>query len=240
MLLADLTSDEFRVLRETCDTVLIPIGATEAHGCHLPLDTDTFIARRVCRQVGEQGKVLVAPAIPYGVCRSSGDHPGTVSITTTALRLLLLDLLESLFRQGLRRFLLLSGHAGGTHNATLVDVGEEFLRRHDEVRVAVVCEHELVMAAAGSLVTTPDDSHAGEIETSRLLFAAPERVRSQLPDAEWPRFSRWLLTRDKPAAWPGSVWGDPSAGTAAKGEQIEALVVAALLELVTDLRKAES
>jgi len=236
MLLETLTADEFRAQLEECDTILLPFGATEVHGRHLPLNTDTFIADRVCRLVGDQAGVFVAPAIPYGVCRSSGEHIGTISVTTACLRMLVHDLLESFYRQGLRRFLLLSGHAGGTHNATLTDAAEEFLRAHDDVHVAVVCEYQLTMVAAGDLVVTPADSHAGEIETSRLLHAAPGQVRQPLADAEWPSFHRWILSRDKQAAWPGGVWGDPAAATAAKGERIEAAVIVALLDLVAELR----
>jgi len=236
MLIENMTSDEFAALREVDDAVLIPFGATEGHGRHLPLDTDTLIASRVCRLAGEQAGVLVAPAVPYGVCRSSADLPGTLSISTGCLRRLALDLLGSLYRQGLRRFLLLSGHAGGTHNATLLDAAEAFLRRHADVAVAVVCEHHLVMASARELVETADDSHAGEIETSRLLFAAPEKVRSPFADAERPGFHPWILSRNKKAAWAGGVWGDPSLASAAKGEAIEAAVVAALITLLAELR----
>ena len=128
MLIEEMTMPEFIAGLAKSRTVLIPFGATEEHGLHLPLGTDTFQAADVCRLLAERRRVFVAPAIPYGVCRSTGDHPGTISLTTETLKALAIDLVRSFYRQGLRNVVLLSGHAGGTHNAALLDAGECLLR----------------------------------------------------------------------------------------------------------------
>ena len=137
MLLEEITMPEFIAGLAATKTVLIPFGATEEHGSHLPLGTDTFQAADVCRLLAGQRKLFVAPAVAYGVCRSTGDHPGTVSITTETLKALAIDLVRSFYRQGLRNVVLLSGHAGGTHNAALLDAGEVLLRELPELKIAV-------------------------------------------------------------------------------------------------------
>jgi creatinine amidohydrolase len=234
MLLAEMTMPEFEEGLQRTQTVLLPFGALEEHGRHLPLATDTMQAEDVCRLLSERRPVFVAPAVPYGVCRSTGCHPGTVSITTATLKTLVLDLVSDFYRHGLRYFVLISGHAGGTHNATLIDAGEELLRRLPEAQVAVVTEYDLAAGAGRTLIETPGDAHAGEIETSRILHSRPHLVKGRSP-AETPMFPRGILVRDKRRFWPGGVHGDPQKGSAEKGRCIEKLVVDALEHLVEQL-----
>jgi creatinine amidohydrolase len=234
MLIEEATMPEFAVHLEKTRTILIPFGATEEHGLHLPLGTDTFQAADVCRLLAARRQVFVAPAIPYGVCRSTGDHPGTISLTTETLKALAMDLVRSLYRQGLRNVVLLSGHAGGTHNAALLDAGECLLRELPELRIAVASEYVLACAAGKGLVETPGDCHAGEIETSRMLATRPGMVKGTSP-AETSGFPAFILVRDKRRCWPGGVGGDPAKASIAKGQALEALVVEALGRLVDEL-----
>jgi creatinine amidohydrolase len=234
MLLDQLTMPEFQAGLAETRTVLIPFGATEEHGPHLPLGTDTFQAEDVCRRLAGERRVFVAPAVPYGVCRSTGDHPGTISLSTETLKALAVDLVRACYRQGLRNVVILSGHAGGTHNAALLDAGECLLRELPELRIAVVTEYALVCQAGKDLIVTPGDCHAGEIETSRMLATRPHLVKGSAP-AEQSAFPPFILVRDKRRYWPGGVGGDPSQGSAVKGERLEALAVAALGRLIDEL-----
>ncbi|MHB8707623.1 MAG: creatininase family protein [Desulfuromonadales bacterium] len=237
MLLEEITMPEFIAGLAVTRTVLIPFGATEEHGAHLPLGTDTFQAADVCRLLAEQRRVFVAPAIAYGVCRSTGDHPGTLSLTTETLKGLAMDLVRSCYRQGLRNVVFLSGHAGGTHNAALLDAGECLLRELPELRMAVASEYALAYEAGKGLIETPGDCHAGEIETSRMLATRPQMVKGSSP-AEMPCFPPFILVRDKQRFWPGGVGGNPARASAGKGRQLEALVVAALGRLVEELENS--
>jgi len=234
MLIDQLSMPEFVAGLAVTRTILIPFGATEEHGPHLPLGTDTFQAEDVCRRLAEQRPVFVAPAIPYGVCRSTGDHPGTVSLTTATIKALAIDLVRSFYRQGLRNVVLLSGHAGGTHNAALLDAGEGLLAELPELRIAVVAEYALASEAGKELIVTVGDCHAGEIETSRMLATRPQLVKGSAP-AESSAFPKFILVRDKRRYWPGGVGGDPAQASVEKGRQLEALVVAALGRLVDEL-----
>ena len=234
-----MTMPEFTAGLAVTRTVLLPFGVTEQHGPHLPLGTDTFQAEDVCLALAKQRRVFVAPAIPYGVCRSTADHPGTIALTTATLKALVIDIVRSLYRQGLRQVVLLSGHAGGTHNATLLDAGECLLHELPELRIAVVTEYTLVSQTCQDLVVTRGDCHAGEIETSRMLATRPELVKGSAP-AEQSQFPPFILVRDKQRYWQGGVGGDPAQASAEKGRQLEARVVAALGQLVDELERGEA
>lgn len=237
MLIAEMTMDDFAAGLEQTRSIVIPFGSVEEHGPHLPLATDTLQAESVAQTLSRRRKLFVAPAIPYGVCRSSAEHPGTISITTETLKALALDLVSDFYRQGLRCFVLLTGHAGGTHLSALIDAGEQLMSCHPDIRIAVLNEFMLAEDRCADLVETQGDSHAGEIETSRLLHTHAQLVRSEkIPEAEYPCFPRQgILVRDKRNFWPGGVWGDPGKASAAKGEKLTARLVDALDDLLETL-----
>ena len=226
--------EEFSQGLTQCQSVLIPFGSTEEHGAHLPLDTDTLQAIEVAKRVAAQRPLFIAPPIHYGVCRSSRGHPGTVGVKTETLKALTIDIVSDFYRQGLRNFILLSGHAGGTHMGTLVDSGEDLLERLPEARVAVLSEYQLVINCCSDLIETKKDSHAGEIETSRLLHSHPQLIKGTAK-AEFPSFPEGILVRDKRKYWPGGVWGDPNKASAKKGEQIADRVAKRLVNLIDQL-----
>lgn len=234
MIIAEMTMVEFSAGLDKTRTVLIPFGSTEEHGTHLPLDTDTLHAMEVGRRLSEQRPLFVAPPIHYGVCRSSAQHPGTLSITTETLKQLTIDIVTALHRQGLVNFILLSGHAGGTHMSALTDAGEKLLELHPDIRIAVLTEYMLAAREGKHLIETAGDSHAGEIETSRILHSHPHLVQGRAPK-EFPSFPTGILVRNKQKFWPGGVWGDPGKASAEKGEKLEQLVVTALEQLVDRL-----
>lgn len=232
MLLEEMTMPQVEAaLAAGCRTVFLPFGALEEHGPHLPLATDTIQAYAVGKRAAELVPLFVAPPIPYGNCRSTACHPGTVSISTTTLRGLLKDLVRSLYRQGMRNVVVLTGHAGGAHRLALQDAGEELLDELPELRIAVVTEYELAKEEGRGIVETPGDAHAGEIETSRIMHSHPHLVQGSAPE-EYPSFPVGILVRDKRRYWLGGVWGDPSKASAEKGAKIEALVASKVAELV--------
>lgn len=234
MILDEITMPQFERFLGDSRTVIIPFGSVEEHGPHLPLGTDTIQVCEVCRRAAARTGALLAPAVPYGVCRSTRNHPGTVGIGTATLRALAIDIGRDFYRQGLRNFVLISGHAGKTHLLTLLDAGEELLEQLPESRVTVISEYHEIREQGRSEVETADDAHAGEIETARLMFLRPELVQGTAP-AEWPTFPHALLVRDKRRYWPGGVWGDPGRATPEKGQRLTEIAVARLVELIREL-----
>lgn len=236
MFIQKLTMDEFSDGLKDCQTVLIPFGSTEEHGSHLPLDTDTIQAIEVGEILASRRKIFIAPPVHYGVCRSSRKHPGTISISTETLKALTIDIVTDFYRQGLRHFILLSGHAGGTHMSTLIDSGEQLLEQLPELNIAVLCEYQLVRESCGDLIETVGDSHAGEIETSRILNSNPEWVKGSSA-TEYPQFPNGILVRDKRKYWTGGVWGDPEKGSAEKGAKMVELVVDRVESIIDQLEE---
>ncbi|NIA20267.1 MAG: creatininase family protein [Xanthomonadaceae bacterium] len=231
MIITNMTMPEFSAGLEKTRTVCIPFGSTEEHGFHLPLDTDTIQVYEVLKMVAEKLSVFVAPPVHYGVCRSTSNHPGTIGIRTTTLRALVRDIVESLYRQGLRHFILISGHAGKTHMNALLEAGEELLQEYEDMKMAIICEYELAREVSREFVETEEDSHAGEIETSRLLFLQPELVQGSSPE-EYPDFPRFILVRNKQAYWRHGVWGNPNKASREKGEKYCRLTVDALISFI--------
>jgi creatinine amidohydrolase len=239
VIVEELTMTEFEAGLGRTRTVLLPFGSVEEHGPHLPLSTDTIEAYEVCKKAAQQLPLFVAPPINYGNCRSTACHPGTISISTGTLRALFIDIVTSLRSQGLRYFVALTGHAGGAHKAALQDAGEELIGRYNDIFIAVVSEYDLANEEGRGLIETAGDSHAGEIETSRILHSHPQLVKGSAP-REFPAFPPGILVRDKRQYWPGGVWGDPGKATAEKGAKLEQLVVGRLIALVRDLERMGS
>jgi len=234
MLIEEMTMTEFEEGLKTCRTVYIPFGSVEEHGSHLPLSTDTIEAYEVGKRTAERISLFVAPPVHYGSCRSTSRHPGTVSISTGTLKLLLKDIVRSLHAQGMRNFIALTGHAGGAHRMALQDAGEELIAELAEINMAVVTEYDLAKEAGAHLIETPGDAHAGEIETSRIMHSHPHLVKG-IGVSEYPSFPTGILVRDKRSFWPGGVWGDPTKASAEKGRILESVVADKVVELVRAL-----
>jgi creatinine amidohydrolase len=241
MLMSQMTMPEFESALAKTTTVIVPFGSLEEHGPHLPLSTDTWHAQEVARRAAAHYPMLVAPPVHYGLCRSTSEHPGTISISGSTIKALTLDLGREFYRQGCRQLILLTGHAGGIHLAALLEAGEQLLRELPEIKVAVVNVLDLLREAlreAPELVSTPGDSHAGEVETAIMLAISPDSVSGTAP-AEWPNFPKYILSRQKRKFWPGGVWGDPGAATREKGEKIIDNEVSFLVKLAKALERLE-
>lgn len=213
-MLASATSAEASGAR----LVLVPVGSTEQHGPHLPLETDTLIARAVAAGLAERlggpaAGVWVAPPLAYG---SSGEHqsfPGTISIGTEALRFLVVELVRSL-RTWAPRVVLVNGH-GGNLVALRAAVDQLVSEGHDVEWMA--CATEDV------------DLHAGRTETSLLLHLAPELVRLELAEAGDCRplseILPALVSGGVAAVSANGVLGDPAGASADEGGAVlEAMV----------------
>ena len=236
MQIEEITMEEFKKGLKKTKTLIIPYGTVEEHGRHLPLSTDTIIAVEILRLVGERKKVFIAPPLHYGVCTTTRLHPGTISITPETLRRITLDMVRDSFRKGIKNFMLISGHGGGLHMNALKEVAEILVEEIKGIRIAVVSPYELLWKELSGIAETENDSHAGEIETSVMLALRPELVKGRSKE-EYPSFPKPMVVKDKLKYWPGGVWGNPGKASREKGEQVIALILEKITEIIDMMEK---
>lgn len=162
---------------------LLPIGCTEPHGPHLPLDTDVTIAlaqsRRAVEQLAALGvHALVLPPIPYGVTNYTEGFAGRVTIRPGTLWALVEDVIEALQQEGLRQIVLVNGHLEPAHVAVLRGVVLDHASRGPGKAHALLADvtRRRFAATLGEEFQS-GDCHAGRYESSIVLFADPPSVR---------------------------------------------------------------
>jgi len=236
MILKNITMEEFKKHLKKTKTIIFPFGTIEEHGRHLPLNTDTLIVYEVLKRVVEKRNVFLAPPVYFGVCTTTRKHPGTLSITPETLRRLTSDLVRDAYQKGLRNFLLVSGHGGSLHISALREVAEVLIEELDGIKMAVLSPYDLLSRELSELTDTPNDSHAGELETSLILALAPELVRGRSRE-EYPELPKPFIVRDKLKYWRGGVWGNPEKATKEKGEKATRLIVKKIVEIIDRIEK---
>ncbi len=239
MLLGELTMTEFQKALRGTKTVIMPLGTVEAHGSHLPLNTDTLIIRELVKRVADKVDVFMLPPLQYGVCTSTSAHPGTIGISTSTLKSIVMDVVRDAFGKGLRNFILVSGHGGGLHLSALRDASETLVGELKGIRIGAFSIYEVLGKEVEAIAETKNDSHAGELETSLVLHLAPRLVKGRAKE-EYPAFPKPFAVSDKLRYWPGAVWGNPGKASAEKGEALFGLMVEKLSELARKIEKVRT
>ena len=231
MFLTDISMGDFeRALKKT-KTLIVPYGTVEAHGTHLPLGTDTLIMWEVVKEAVKLRPAFVMPPLHYGVCTSTADHPGTIGLTCETLSRVTKDIVRDGHRQGLRNFILISGHGGSLHVSAMKEAAEELTGELDGATIAALAVYEVLPKEAALIPETKNDSHAGEIETSLVLHLAPELVQGRAKE-EYPNLPKPIVARDKKKYWPGAVWGDPGKASKKKGEEFFKIMVKSVADFI--------
>lgn len=237
-----LEEASWKAIRESsCEVAILPWGATEAHNYHLPYGTDTIqaatVAAESARIATERGaRVMVLPAIPYGVQTGQLDIPLCINVNPSTQAALLADIALSLDGQGVKSLVVLNGHGGN-------DVRTMIRELQPRVRLFLCLINWWTCVDSRLFFTEPGD-HAGELETSMLMHIAPHLV---LPLTEaGPGGARPFRVAGLREGW---VWaprqwtqvtddtgvGDPRAASAAKGaaffEAATARIAGFLVEL---------
>lgn len=216
------------------DRLIVITGATEQHGHHLPLGTDTLIPTTLAERLSVATGVAIAPPVPFGMSEAHMAFPGTITLSQEVLQGLYLDVIKSAYRHGWRRLFIINGH-GGNRNALNWAVSLACkIKRDLKVYVSHWWTEEVVKAVAQE-VYGRNEGHAGLEETAGVLVDHAAWVRLEeavghpdAPDEVWN--SEPDVVR---AALPsGAVGEDPSAATAEFGEQMVARLVEEYIELV--------
>jgi creatinine amidohydrolase len=204
-------------------TLLLPVGArTKEHGPHLPLDTDFRLAEYLARRVAERCAVLVVPTLAYGFYPAFTEYPGSASIGFEAFRDTVVDVCRSFAAHGARRCYVLNT---GISTRRPLDAARERLAELG-VRMRYTDFERACEDGRARVETQSRGTHADEVETSMLLYIAPEVVRLERaqPELAEDRGGARGLTRDAQASEgvysPSGSWGDPTRATRAKGEVV--------------------
>ncbi|MGK7911387.1 MAG: creatininase family protein [Synechococcus sp.] len=245
-----LTWTDIQDMPNKTDTVVIqPIGAIEQHGPHLPLVVDSAIATavigRALTQLDDHISAYALPPLYYGKSNEHWHFPGTVTLSATTLLQILMELAESIHRAGFRKLVLVNGHGGQPQ--VLEIAARDVHQVHADM---MVFPHFVwnVPNIAADLLTEKELSlgiHAGDAETSLMLAIAPEQVRMERAETEYPQglpLDSLLSMEGKlPFAWvtrdlstSGTI-GDPTVATPEKGEQIWASLAAGWAQAIVDI-----
>jgi creatinine amidohydrolase len=228
--LAELDSRSFERRLRSNPLVIVPVGALEAHGPHLPLGADQIQAEATALALAERTDALVAPTLPYGSAPGARRFPGTVSLSIAHLQGYAEGTLAELARSGVRRILVLSGHAERGHMAALREAADRVMQAYPTARIAVLSDYDFVYELRGK-ESPSTDGHGGLLETSRVLAIAPATVGADRPVVENHR-SAFLPGPPTDAEWTESVMGDTTPASAELGQRVQDHVLVRLVETV--------
>jgi len=212
--------------------VILPVGSVEAHGHHLPLSTDMIQPLWLAERIAERFNALILPEIHYGWTESLASFPGTISIGFDTLYLLVRDILTDVVADGIDKILVLSGHASGNHMAALRLACEEVNRENPHVRIMLLSDYYIAYQYRGELVPE-DDSHAGVIETSRVMAIRPELVTEDY-HFEKRSTGRYMIVVDYSEIVPYATFSDPSGASRELGEKINERILEELTKIIKE------
>ena len=219
--------------REANGVVVIPIGATEQHGRHLPMNTDTITTEVTVLRAAKDAQVVAAPAIPYGNSRQNIGFAGTVSVRPSVFGEFVKDICHSLYRHGFDKVVVVNGHGGNA--APLTVALEEFHLETGAVTALVKCwQLASLDPPAGA---PPWEGHAGRQETELMLALTPDDVDTAEYSISEPTVDLGEMATLAPpqydpfdapitvmiTAWESTVtghYGDPSMATVERGRLV--------------------
>ena len=236
----NLRAPELRSLAGDDAMVIIPVGSTEQHGPHLPVQVDARlaeeVAKRAAKRISVHRSVVVAPTLWCGLAEHHMAFGATITLDFATFHALIRCVCESILRHGFRRLALLNGHGG---NIKALDVIAGELKRELGARI-VSATYWTVSDVAGAfrniLDEQPGVAHACEAETSMMLALEPDLVdRDEMARVEG--CTRNLSVSGGLYRWRGfeemtesGVIGFPAAATAEKGERLLAAAAEGVAE----------
>ncbi len=243
----EMTWPEIEEKLQSVDIAILPCGSIEQHGPHLPVDVDAFDAEYLARRVAEacsKPRPFVLPRVSYGVAYHHEDFKGTVSVTNDALGRLVYDIGMSLARNGIRKLVILNGHGD---NTPTLNYAAQMINRDANIFVCVetgeTSDEDLY-----NMIDTPNDIHAGEIETSTTLAIRPHLVKMDQAKNSTPDFGSVYLnyTSQRGVSWytrtrnisKTGVMGDPTKASAEKGRKMWEIMIAHLVIFVEQLKSS--
>jgi len=215
--------------------VVIPIGAqAKEHGYHLPLNNDFLLAEYLKHAIVKRLPVLVAPTVNYSFYPAMVEYPGTVSLSIETAKAVFIDIVRSFARFGPRHFYFLNT---GISTLKPLKLAADELKT-EGVTVAYSDLGVLLETVRKDIEEQEGGTHADEIETSMMLFIAPEVVRMDKAVCDFTGNGPGPLTpvqREGAVYSPTGAWGDPTRATKEKGEQLVVSLVNGIADDINQL-----
>ncbi len=237
VLLETLSWDEAERVLTPDTVVVIALGAeSKEHGRHLQLNNDFLMAEYLKKRVlaSAPANVVVAPTINYSYYPAFLEYPGSTSLSVDTARAMFTDIVHSLAHYGPRRFYILNTGIStlGPLTQTATDLSKDGIVLHfTDLTKDDPVEKKLRQSGG---------THADEIETSMMLYIAPESVRMKKAARDLNLHQPGGLTRDpqgKGTYSPTGAWGDPTLATREKGQAVTESLVSTILKDIDDLRQ---
>ncbi|MCM8769407.1 MAG: creatininase family protein [Candidatus Omnitrophica bacterium] len=187
----NLTVEEIRTLiNRGCRTVLVPLGVVEQHGYHLTTFTDCHLAWEISVRIARKSDCFVAPLYPY--LFSGGTLPGTINVSPETVVMVISDISDSLFSQGILNVLFILGHGGSENYQALMNFKHLYFhkRPHFADRLMAVIPVWELSSRWSQECKKKKDFHAGEFETSLMLALAAKRVHLNRRSLDKPALAR--------------------------------------------------
>lgn len=247
-----LTEANLRQLKALQPNVaVLPWGATEAHNYHMPYGTDNIQATKLgeaaIARANEAGaRCVLLPTMPFGVDHAQLDQVATITMRVNTQRLILMDVAESLVRQGIQRLVVLNFHGGNEFKPLLRDVMFDL-----PIFIVQVHAHQLAPETKKRVLENmqPGGDHADEFETSLLLYLTPEWVDLKNAGDGVMTPSQLPALTSTPGVWCSRDWkaltkdtgaGDPRLATREKGEVLFEALVNDLVPVLVQLSQAKN
>lgn len=220
-------------------TALLPVGAIEAHGPHLPLGTDNLLAERLAKRVAEQTGALQLPVVAYGQVWSLRHFPGSINISNETLIRLIVDIGKSLYFQGFRILAMINGHLGNT--VALKEAARKLFDEYQDMKIYYFFypgTKDVINEVRETPPTHASYFHACELETSYMLYLAEEYIDMDKAICDVPYIAEEADMTPTPWEWftETAVLGDATLATKEKGQKV---IDAAVAKMVEILRKEQ-
>ncbi|CAI6051851.1 creatininase family protein [Cohnella sp. JJ-181] len=219
-----------------CRIAVLPVGATEQHGSHLPVGTDTIFAEHFSRRLAEELDAYLLPAIAISSSIEHRKGKGTVYLKSDTLALVLRDIAESLQYSGFTKLIIANFHGG---NWIIKPTVRNLNRELGGLQTVLLYAGDVARPRYGEIFNhVQGDIHAGEMETSLMLHLHPEYVSDikvqknpvLFPQAYMDYFDVGELTAD-------GYWGFPEEATAEKGSKVIELMLHEGLKYIEELER---
>jgi creatinine amidohydrolase len=221
------------------DLCLLPCGATEQHGPHLPLDTDSIFAAAFCAYVSSKIGVPVLPTVEYGCSLGHTDRwPGTLSLMPETLAATVREVAGFLVRTGFRRMLVVNSHWGNTA-ALRCAIDRVRFEHAGRFQVGLRSTFDITPGVWRQFTDDGADFHANRAETALMMYLAPHLVRRGEIRDDPDRTGGKVFTYVVPQTSTNGVTGHPSRATAADGKRLFVEIGEALSEIVAAARTEE-